>query len=97
MGHDSAAFTQSLNNWIAKLPSNPRTTIRFNNAARFLYHVVATARPGDLGWEGSFFQILYQRWMDLPEPPAIKPDWLGKEMRVWLPSAPSVDHAEAAE
>jgi hypothetical protein len=86
MAHDSEAFAAALKLWSGKLPNNPRTTIRFNNAARFLYHLVGVSHPGDVGWEPGFFQILFSRWNQVQEPeaPVANPQWLAPEMQTWI-------------
>jgi len=86
MAHDSEAFAAALKLWSGKLPNNPRTAIRFNNAARFLYHLVGVSHPTDVGWEPAFFQILFSRWNQVqkPEAPAGDPEWLAPEMQTWI-------------
>jgi hypothetical protein len=81
---DGPEFATQLKEWKRKLPSNPRATIRFINAARFLYHVVGSCKPDEKGWENGFFTGLYAMWTDCPPAQPLAPDWLNREMNAWF-------------
>jgi hypothetical protein len=92
MASDSKEFADELKTWSSRLPNNPRTTIRFNNAARFLYHLVGASHPAEKGWEPAFFKIISRGWSPEPhlpapqpsQPPAADPQWLGVELTTWI-------------
>jgi hypothetical protein len=86
IGKDSAVFAHALAECKRGLPANPRNVVRFTNASRFLYHVVAASETAARApaWERDFFAEVHARWSGVRAGAA--PEWLQRELDHWLPT-----------
>jgi hypothetical protein len=83
---DSTDFKAALERISSSLEANPRTTIRFTNLSRFLYHLVRQKVEGDAAWEDRFFAQVRRRWSKNAEAPQGEgPGWVDVALDVWLP------------
>jgi Cdc6-like AAA superfamily ATPase len=85
LGSDSPAFSAALKQSKQLLPSNPRGVVRFTNASRFLYQVIAEsdACPSEPAWAVEFFTAMSARWLGA-ESSSVSP-WLLRELDSWMP------------
>jgi hypothetical protein len=81
---DSPEFSAALERAVHRLSPHPRTLIRFENLARFLYHLVRQAPAWKEGSEDQFFELLLSGWGASPIRANAAPEWLSREVDAWL-------------
>ncbi len=79
---DPDDFRAALLEASSRLPAHPRTAIRFENHARFVYHLVRRSEQWTSGCERHFFAHLIYRTFGHDKPLGV-PDWLQNSIDAW--------------